>query len=105
MSFADAEIRAAASVMGRLANATAQVGDGGAFSVIFDKAYLSALDGQITAIQPKFQALDTDLAANAIASGLVLRVVVPAAGVDADFTVRDLQPDGTGLTDVLLEAL
>jgi hypothetical protein len=96
MSFADAEARVAASALARVSNATANVA-GGSFPVIFDRDFLAALGGQINASGPMCSALSADVTANDVAFGTLVTIN------DVDYTVRDVQPDGTGMTVLILE--
>lgn len=107
MSFAAAETRANASVIGRLANATAQVVGGGTLAIIFDSAYTAGLAGQIGGTLPQMLASDADVAANDVAADVQLTVrKTDAAGKilsEIDYVVREVQPDGTGLSVITME--
>lgn len=107
MSFAAVESRANASVIGRLANATAQVVGGGTFAVVFDAAFSAGMGGQISGTLPQILANDSDLAANDVAFEvqLTVRKTDPAGAIvsEVDYVVRDVQPDGTGLSIVTME--
>lgn len=80
--------------------------------VIFDRAHIEAMGGTISGTGPIALARSADVAALQLAEGGTLRV--PSAGQASwgsqnffgggPFTVRDLQPDGTGLTLLILEA-
>lgn len=98
MSFAALETRLNAAANKRLANATAYLLGGESFAVIFDNTYLAALGGQVTAAQPQASALQSDLDRLDVSVGTALNIR------ETDYTVRDLQPDGTGWVDVVLEA-
>lgn len=78
--------------------ATLAVG-GASFPVIFDRAYQAALGGQISATNPQAVARDSDLQALDVVAGTELSID------DVDYRVRDLQPDGTGTTALILEAM
>jgi len=72
--------------------------DGGAIvEGLFDKAYIEAMGGAIGSTQPIVVMRASDVATHAIAPGFALSVDGVA------YTVRDAQPDGTGLTTLLLE--
>jgi hypothetical protein len=97
VSFADLETRTNAAVMRRLSNARAlRVGASEDFPVIFDRATLESPMG-VTATAPVATALDTDLTGFASNS---TQVVIGST----TFTVRDIQPDGTGMSLLVLEA-
>jgi hypothetical protein len=95
VSFADLEQRVNASAMQRLSNARAlRVGAVSDFPVIFEQAYLEAQG--VGASAPVATALDADVVGFATNSTqLTIR--------GATFTVRELQPDGSGFTAMVLE--
>lgn len=94
-AFAAIEARANAAVMAKLANATATVGAGTPFPVIFDNGYQQT-DVQVSATVPTATALDAD------AAGLVSNSSQPVIrGVT--YLVVDKQPDGTGFTLLVLQ--
>lgn len=97
MSFADAETRAAASVMGRMANATASFNGGAAASVIFDEAYAMAAAGSLglASTSPAITIFTSDLPASPEGTPVVVRGV--------SYTVAEHRPDGAGLSVLLLE--
>ena len=64
------------------------------FSVIFDRAHIESLG--ISSAQPVCVGKTSDL------SGAAFGGTITIAG--AAYTVRDNQPDGTGITTLLLEA-
>jgi hypothetical protein len=95
-SFADVEARVAASGM-RLANADATVGAGPAtVSGIFERQTL-ILNG-VEGTHPTFTLLTSEVTASAIAYGTQLTIS------ESVFTVRGLEPDGAGITALILEA-
>lgn len=99
MSFATLEQRTNAAVMRRLANARgyvqgAQGGDG--IPLIFDQATLAAMGGEITAAAPRATAWSADCA-----DFQSDRTRLTING--ASYILRDLQPDGTGFTLLILE--
>jgi hypothetical protein len=96
MSFADAEARTAEAVIRRLSNATATPWSGEPVSVIFDRATIQALGGEITASGPVALALPA-----AVADWAAHSTQLTIASVD--YMLRDKQPDGTGLTLLVLE--
>lgn len=87
----------AADTMRLLSNAQAFVA-GGDFPVIFDAAFMSMLGGGIDAPRPQFVALDGDLVTYAVVDGTAVTVRSKV------YTARNPQPDGAGMTVVLLEA-
>lgn len=96
MSFADLEERTNAAVMRRLSNATATPSAGGAIPVIFDKASIEALGGEITTDAPVAMAYTADVAAYVSnVTTLTIR--------GASYMLRDKKPDGTGFTLLILE--
>jgi hypothetical protein len=78
--------------------ATPSVGD--PFTVIFDRAHIEAMGGDISGTQPVALAVSADVAS--LVSRSTTLTIAGQAGIT--FTVTDLQPDGTGLTLLLLEA-
>lgn len=98
MSFDALETRVSAAAMKRLSNARAYVALGD-FPVIFDAAPVSAIGGGIDTTRPQFEALDSDVAAFEVEDGtsLVIR--------DVDYTARNPQADGTGITLFFLETV
>jgi hypothetical protein len=99
MSFADLESRVNAACMRLLFNAEATPLVGGApFSVIFDAAFVSPLD-PLASVAPAARVLDSDLAASDIAQGAVVSIR------DVDYEVRELEPDGVGMTVLRLRRL
>jgi hypothetical protein len=97
MSFADLEARTAASVMRVMANATALLTGGASFPVVFENAYAAAMGGNVSALQPQATATSADVSNRDIGFGFGLSIN------DTDYKVRDMQPDGTGLTLLILE--
>lgn len=102
------------AVMRRLSNADAILGDGTEIPVIFDRAQIDAMGmGQgISATAPVALARSSDVVGNKLFAGTTLRI--PQYGQASWgsqefwggtlFTVRDVQPDGAGLTLLVLEA-
>lgn len=103
MSFADAEARASASVIGRLGNATATIGlpadvAGQTFDGIFDAAYQYIdLASGISADAPVITAQDSDLPA-AMIDALTAGDEVTLDIRGCSYSVVEHKPDGTGIT-------
>lgn len=76
---------------------TATPNVGAAVTVIFDRAHIEAAGGDISGTQPVALAVSADVSAWTSNS-----TTVSIAG--ATYTVRDIQPDGTGLSLLVLEA-
>lgn len=95
-TFAAFERQADEAVMRHLANAVASVGGREGVLVIFDDAHATPLNGLMEASTPELRGLTTDL--GAIHHGT--SVVVQGRG---SFTVAEHQPDGAGMTRLLLE--
>lgn len=97
-AFAALEARTARAALAHLANAQAQAttrhGEVVSFAVIFDNGYAGALGGLADATQPSAQARTVDVA------DLVQGCAVCIDG--DDWHVTDLQPDGTGMSTLLL---
>ncbi|MGY8903209.1 MAG: head-tail joining protein [Burkholderiales bacterium] len=93
MSFAELEARSANAVMSSIANATATVSGGASFSVIFNRNYVDALG--ISTNQPAAVCADADCASLTLGSVITIGATT--------YTVREVQPDGTGITTLLLE--
>jgi hypothetical protein len=68
---------------------------GAPFTVIFDRDYMQALQGAISGTQPVALAQDSDLAA--VWSGTTTLTINGNT-----YTVEDVQPDGTGLSILIL---
>lgn len=93
---------------------TAILDDGGTMPVIFDRAQIDALGAAegVSATHPIALARSYEVAANQVRAGSQVRIPQYSQAVwgsqewwgGTRFTVRDLQPDGTGLTLLLLEA-
>lgn len=93
---------------------TAIFDDGETMPVIFDRAHIEAMGGAggIDGTQPIALARSYEVAAHHVAAGTHIRI--PQSGQAAwgsqewfggtRFTVRSLEPDGTGLTVLVLEA-
>lgn len=103
MSFADAEARSSASVVGRLGNATATIGEpadvaGQTFDGIFDAAYQYVdMASGIAAEAPVITVSDADIPA------AMLDALIAGGEVSLDirthtYSVVEHKPDGTGLT-------
>ena len=79
--------------MARLANATVIMA-AATFAVIFDAAYADPLG--IAGAEPRATCISADVSAATLGTPITIN--------GAAFTVREKQPDGTGLTVLLLEA-
>jgi hypothetical protein len=93
--FAEVEASLAVDAMGQLANAVAKVVSpsekaGREFPVIFDAAYIGALE--VDSVGPTATALDTDIATFEIVKDCELDIR------GKRYTVRQLEPDGAGWT-------
>lgn len=95
MSFATLEARANAAVLRRLSNARGTFG-GADFPIIFDRAYVELADG-IGATRP-VASVASDLLAACVPHTTQITIGGKA------YLVRDMQPDGTGMTLLILEA-
>ena len=69
---------------------------GAAVDVILDRAYIARLGGEISAAGPVAVAQSTD-----VADWPAHETIVTISGTR--YVLRDLQPDGTGLTTLALE--
>ncbi|MFC5498138.1 hypothetical protein ACFPOE_11380 [Caenimonas terrae] len=94
------ETRVNSSVMERLTNAQGVLANGKSITVIFDRAFVEGMSGQIQidASSPMVHAYDADVAANSIGFGTAVSI----NGVP--LKVKSFHPDGTGLTLLILEA-
>lgn len=70
---------------------------GGDVTVIFDQAYIASMGGQIDSTEPTCLLLSSDVTTHNITHGTPITINGVA------YAVRGLQPDGTGLTALLLE--
>jgi hypothetical protein len=90
----DLSLFLSADEFGVVATATTRFSEAVQFAVIFDNGYGAQFGGLADATQPSALARSADVA------DLVQGCPVCVAGVD--WVVTDLQPDGTGMTTVLL---
>lgn len=81
---------------------TATPNAGAAVTVIFDRAHVETLGGVISGTQPVALVASADVSAWVPNSTTV--VISGAASGNGTYTVRDIQPDGTGLSTLILEA-
>lgn len=92
--FAALQQRVNSAVLARLANAQAIVGAQEPVPVIFDQPYAAPFDAQVDATEPECLGRSQDLASLARGGSIV---------VDGrTFQVLRVEPDGTGLTRVVL---
>lgn len=98
MSFATAQARANVSVLKHLANARATFG-GRSFDILFRSAYSGALNGMLESASPQAQALSADVAS--VVQGDTFFVGDALAGTN--YVVRSVQPDGIGITTLVLD--
>ena len=91
--FAAAQTRLNRSVMARLANASATLG-AATFAVIFDAAYADPLG--IAGAEPRATCISADVSTATLGTPITVN--------GAAYTVRDKQPDGTGIAVLMLEA-
>lgn len=97
MSFADLEQRTNAAVMRRLSNARAlKVGATEDFPVIFSHGTVETSVGA-TAVAPMADALDSDI------TGVIAQSTQVTIDGTTTYLVIDLQPDGSGMTRLLLQ--
>lgn len=75
---------------------TATPNVGSAITVIFDRAHIEAMGGDISGTQPIALAVSADVASLASNSSTL-------AISGTTYRVRDIQPDGTGLSVLVLE--
>lgn len=97
VDFAVLEDRLNAAALAKLANCTATVGGGAAISGIFDAAYLDALG--MSGSKPSLSCASADVSTAAQGTA----VVVTYKAVVTNYTVCGIQPDGTGMTRLLLQ--
>lgn len=69
--------------------------DGDTFPVIFDNGYQSALGGLVESTGPICQAKTADV--STVVQGATITIA------STDYRVRGVQPDGTGITTLVLE--
>lgn len=70
---------------------------GAAITVIFDRAHIEAMGGDVSGTRPLALAVSADVS-NFVANSTTLTISAVA------YTVRDTEPDGTGLSLLVLEA-
>lgn len=90
------EARANTSVMGRLSNARGDFG-GADFPVVFESGYVSTSPG-VTALAPVATVEDGYLAGVTPHQAQRLRI-----NAITNYIVRDIQPDGAGMSQLVLE--
>jgi hypothetical protein len=83
--------------MGRLTNAQGLLANSESIDLIFDRPFTAGANGLIDGSIPTCQAFDADVAANSITRG------APISIDGVPLKVRDMHPDGTGLTVLMLE--
>lgn len=71
---------------------------GVSIDVIFDRAFIESMGGQIDSTSPVCVARDAHITLHTIGFGTVLSIAA------VPYTVRAMHPDGTGLTTLMLEA-
>lgn len=100
--FAALETRANAQVLARLSNAVASFAGGAAKAGIYEDAYQTGQVGGngMASSQPAITVASSDVPSNPVGTSLV----VTYAGTDMPFTISAAQPDGAGLTVLLMEA-
>jgi hypothetical protein len=98
VSFADLEARVNTSAMQRVANAIATPLIGDPVSVIFDRAHIEVVGGLASASAPLAQAFTADIEA-----WVPHETQLAINGLD--YILRDAQPDGTGWSLLILEAV
>lgn len=92
--FAAIEQSINAEVLANLANATAAFG-GTVVPVIFDNGYAQGLGGMVETSQPSCQLASTVAATLVQGSALTINAVA--------YQVKEVHPDGTGITTLVLE--
>lgn len=97
MTFAAIETRLNAACLARLANCTATLDGGEAFSAVFDAVYIEPLG--MSGAQPSIECASADVSTAEHGSA----VVVTYKSVVTSYTVASIQPDGTGMTRLLLQ--
>lgn len=97
MAFADIETRLNSAVTKHLANCTATLNGGAAFSGTFEAEYIEPLG--MSGSQPSLEC--EDAAVSAAAGGSA--VVVTYKSVATSYTVGSIKPDGAGMTRLLLQ--
>jgi hypothetical protein len=97
VTFANSEARLNTSVMQRVSNARGSWNGGVTdFAVIFDRAQVGVLNGEISGVGPVAAIQDADLGSCvANSSRITIRGV--------DYIVRGIEPDSTGWTNLYLE--
>lgn len=93
-AFAALESRANQTVIDRLSNAVATIG-GEQVPVIFDTPYMDAFDDQVDAAEPECVGASEALASVVRGDKIAINGLA--------YRVHRLEPDGTGLTRLLLQ--
>lgn len=65
--------------------------------VIFDRAFIASMNGQVDATEPMCVIKSSDVTAQALVFGSAITI----SGIA--YKVRGIQPDGTGITTLMLE--
>lgn len=92
--FASLQQRLNRAVLGRLADAMAQVGAGEPFAVLFEQPYAAAFDGQFDAAAPECLGDSAQLAGVQRGSAITINGTA--------YVVERAEPDGTGMTRLVL---
>lgn len=94
--FAALEARLNAAAIAQLSNAVATIG-AASVSGVFDSAYGESLNGMVAGFVPAFTCASADVA------GVAKNTAVSVNGVS--YLVEEINPDGTGITVLKLEAV
>lgn len=97
MTFAAIETRLNAACLAHLANCTATLDGGEAFSGIFEAEYIDPLG--MSSSQPLLECASADVSTAAHGSA----VAVTYKSAVTSYTVGSIKPDGTGMTRLLLQ--
>lgn len=106
MGFDDLIGRCNSFAVERLSKATATVGTNDPFSVIFDSPYqgVSPQTNEIESYSPAATAQSSDVVANSIAHGTAITITgTPGGEYDGSYSVIGIEPDGQGMTKLILE--
>lgn len=95
------ETAANAAVLAHLSNAVAQFGDT-SVAVIFDRPNANAFGGLVEASQPQLHGPSASLSSLRHGDGIVIKRTGQS---DQSFTVAATEPDGTGITRIVLEVV
>lgn len=78
--------------------------EGRCYNVIFDNEYQLALSGEVEGRAPAALMATSDVSCAKLQKEVIVEVYNPFESITKSYRVRTLEPDGTGMTLVVLKA-